>query len=144
MLDELCAEVRNYFLGSDPLRNIHSGEYTISGGRLAPLDFLKNGQYFRIVGSTFNNGVHRYPATDLVDESFAGSVWAMEVSPSFIALADEIKQYVDSEGAKASPYLSESFGGYSYTKASDENGAPISWKKVFAPKLKQYRRMRVI
>lgn len=146
MIGELCAKVRNYFLGSDPAKNIHSGEYTISGGKLAPLDFLKTGQYFRIVGSTLNDGVYRYPATALVDETFAGSVWAMEVTPSFIALADEIEAYINSKDGKASPYISESIAdaGYSYTKAVNSNGTPVSWEDVFAARLNQYRRMRVL
>lgn len=144
MIGEICAVVRNYFLGSDPRRNIHPSEYVISGGELAPLDFLKEGQYFRIVGSALNDGVYRYPVADLADETFTGSVWAMEVSPSFVALADEIKAYCDSDGGKASSYVSESFGGYSYSKATDEGGVPLGWEKVFASRLNKYRRMSVL
>jgi hypothetical protein len=144
MLTELCAEIRNYFLGADPMRNIHPGSYTISGGSIAPLDFLKEGQYFRIVGSTFNDGVHQYPVADMTDETFTGAVWAMAVPPAVVALADKIKAYNASDAAKPSPFASESFGGYSYSKATDANGAPISWKTVFAKDMKQYRRSNVI
>lgn len=144
MIGEICAHVRNYFLGSDPRRNIHPGEYVISGGELAPLDFLNDGQYFRIVGSTLNDGVYRYPVSNLADETFTGSVWAMEVSPSFIALADEIAAFCGSDAGKATPYASESFGGYSYTRAVDAGGAPIGWEKVFAASLNRYRRMSVL
>ena len=144
MLTELCTEIRNYFLGADPLRNIHHGTFTISGGTLAPLDFLKEKQYFRIVGSTFNDGVHQYPVSDLTDETFTGAVWAMAVPPAVIALADEIKAYNESDAAKPSPYTSESFVGYSYTKATDANGAALSWKSVFAKQLNQYRRYSVL
>lgn len=141
MLTELCAEIRNYFLMPN---GIHTGTFSISGGDLAPSDFLKEGQYFRIVGSTFNDGVHQYPAVGLVDESFAGAVWAMAVPPAVIALADEIKVFCESDAAKVSQYQSESFGGYSYTKATDKDGAVLSWQTVFAKRLNKYRRMRVL
>lgn len=146
MLTEICAHLRNYFLGSDPMRNIHRGEFTISGGKLTPLDFLKEGQYFRIVGSTLNDGVYRYPVAGLADESFTGAVWAMELSPSFIALADEIKAYAESDAAKPSPYASESFGSYSYTKAMGKDGKAdvSSWQSVFASRLNAYRRLSVL
>lgn len=136
MLTELCAEIRNYFLVPD---GVHTGTFTISGGSIAPLDFLKEGQYFRIVGSTFNDGVHRYPVAGLTDESFTGAVWAMAVPPAVIALSDEIKAYAESDASKATPYASESFGGYSYTRAED-----ASWEKVFAKRLNKYRRMNVL
>ena len=141
MLTELCAEIRNYFLMPN---GIHTGTFSISGGELAPSDFLKEGQYFRIVGSTFNDGVHQYPAVGLADESFAGAVWAMAVPPAVIALADEIKVFCESDAAKVSQYQSESFGGYSYTKATDKDGAVLSWQTVFAKRLNKYRRMRVL
>lgn len=141
MLTEICAELQNYFCRQD---DIHFGKFEISGGSIAPLDFLKNGQYFRIVGSTFNDGVYRYPTHELSDELFEGSVWAMAVPPSVIALAEEIQVYEQSEAAKPSAYTSETFGGYSYTKAASQSGAPMSWKDVFAAKLRPYRRISVI
>ena len=141
MLTELCAEIRNYFLVPG---GIHRGTFTISGGELAPLDFLKEGQYFRIVGSTLNDGVYQYPAVGLADESFAGAVWAMAVPPAVIALADDIKAFCNSDAAKVSQFKSESFAGYSYTKATDENGAVLSWQSAFAKRLNHYRRISVL
>ena len=138
MLTELCAELRNYFNRD---ADIHCGEFQISGGSIAPLDFLQDGQYFRIVGSVFNDGVYEYPASDLTDEAFCGAVWAMRVPPTVIALAAEIEEYNESDAGKASPYTSESFGGYSYTKATDDNGAPISWQKAFAKQLNKWRKL---
>lgn len=140
MLTEVCAELRNYFV-----KDIHNGTFEIVGGKITPLDFIQENQYFRIVGSVFNDGVYKNTA-DLVltDEIFSGSVWAMAVPPSVVALAEEIKKYNESDEAKPSVYQSESFGGYSYSKATDENGAPIGWKKVFASRLKPYRRISVL
>ena len=138
MLTEICAELHNYF---EVPNGRHFGKFTISGGNIAPLDFLQEGQYFRIIGSVFNDGVYQYPATSLTDEVFEGAVWAMAVPPSFIALAAEIEEYNRSDAGRASPYTSESFGGYSYTKATDANGAPIGWQKAFASRLNKWRKL---
>ena len=138
MITEICAEIRNYF---EVPNGKHFGTFTISGGSIAPLDFLQEGQYFRIVGSVFNDGVYQYPATSLTDEVFEGAVWAMAVPPTLIALAAEIKVYNDSDAGKASPFTAESFGGYSYTKATDANGAPIGWQKAFASRLAKWRKL---
>ena len=138
MLTEICAELRNYF---EMPNGRHFGTFTISGGSIAPLDFLQDGQYFRIIGSVFNDGVHKYGEANLTDEKFDGAVWAMAVPPAVIALSEEIKAYNDSDAGKASPYTSESFGGYSYTKATDANGAPIGWQKAFASRLNRWRKL---
>ena len=140
MLTEICAEVRNYFIVK-----IYEGEFTISDGQLTPSDFLQENQYFRIIGSVFNDGVHQFSTSELTDETFSGSIWAMAVPLDFIALAAKIKEYNQSDASKPTPYTSESFGGYSYSKATDKNGVPMnSWRKVFAPELNRYRRMSVL
>lgn len=138
ILTEICAELRNWFVVPN---GVHIQTYTISGGSIVPLDFLQEGQYFRIIGSVFNDGVHQYPAADLTDEVFYGAVWAMALPPDLIALSAEIEEYNKSDAGKASPYTSESFGGYSYTKATDANGAPISWQKAFASRLNRWRKL---
>ena len=138
MLTEICADLRNYF---EVPNGRHFGKFEISGGSIAPLDFLREGQYFRIVGSVFNDGVYQYPATSLTDEVFEGAVWAMAVPPTLIALAAEIEEYNKSDAGKASPYISENFGGYGYTKATDANGMPIGWQKAFASRLSKWRKL---
>ena len=138
MLTEICEELRNWFVVPN---GVHIQTYTISGGSIAPLDFLQEGQYFRIVGSVFNDGVYQYPATSLTDEVFEGAVWAMRVAPAVIALAAEVGEYNKSDAGKASPFTSESFGGYAYTKATDASGAPIGWQKAFASRLNQWRKL---
>lgn len=143
MLSELCAEVRNYFVRSTA--DIHNGKFTINGGKIAPLDFLQKNQYFRIVGSVFNDGVYKNDEKlNLTDEVFEGAVWSMSLPPDFIDLCTEIEEYNKSDMAKPSPYTSESFGGYSYSKATDSNGAPLDWKKVYASRLNRYRRISVL
>ena len=108
MLTELLAEIRNYF---EVPNGRHFGKFEISGGSIAPLDFLQEGQYFSIIGTVFNDGVHQYPAADLTDEVFHGAVWAMAVPPTLIALSAEIEEYNKSDAGKASLYISETFGG---------------------------------
>ena len=136
MLNEICAEIRNYF----PTEKRY-GNFTIKNGSISPVDFLQEGQYFRIVGSVFNDGVYQYPEASLTDEVFEGAVWAMAVPPTLSALAAEIKAYNDSDAGKPSPFTSESFGGYAYTKATDANGAPIGWQKAFASRLNKWRKI---
>ena len=137
MMTEICAILHNYFCDA---KDIHKGEFTISGGKITPLDFLKEGQYFRIVGSVLNDGVYKYSDdTTLQDETFKGAIWAMSVPPSLVALASEIEKF--NTDNQASAYTSESFAGYSYSKATDKNGVPASWKTVYASRLNQWRKI---
>ena len=140
MLSEICAEVRNYFC-SDADKYI--GTFTISGGVIAPSDFLAEGQYFRVIGSTFNDGVYKYPAEGLTDEVFSGAVWAMRVPPDFLALTEEIKAFTAGDAGKPSVYTSESFGGYSYSKATNADGSPLTWQGAFRARLNRYRKVRI-
>lgn len=147
MLTELCRECKNYFL-RDRENDIHTGTFEINGGEIEPLPFLSNGQYFRIVGSVFNDGVHKYgdPFDEaLTDERFDGAVWAMSVPPAFIALAEEIGNWqTQNADAVSSPYQSESFGGYSYSKATGADGGGLSWTDQFSGKLKNWRKVNVL
>lgn len=138
IIDKICAECRNYFWTCK-----FYGVFDIVGGRISLPDAIQNGQYFRIIGSTFNDGVYQAPNVKLTDETFDGAIWAMAVPPTVIALAAEIDEYNNSDAAKISPYTSESFGGYSYTRNTTDNGLPFGWQTVFADKLKRYRRLHI-
>jgi hypothetical protein len=143
MLTELCGEIRNYFL-RDKERDIHNGTYTIQGGTIS-LPFLIDGQYFRIVGSVLNDGVYQYPAYELADETFDGAIWAMAVPKDIIDLSDEIDAWVEKNNdILKSPYQSESFGGYSYSKASGGGSGAYTWRDQFGAKLNRYRRLNVL
>ncbi len=137
MLTEILAYLRNDFV-----REIHKGTFEIVGGKIAPLDFLIPNQYFRIVNSTLNDGVYCYGDTlDLLDETFSGEVWALAIPPDLLKLADEITEYMASDEAKPSAYTSESFDGYSYSKATDGNGVAVTWQTVFAARLRRWRKI---
>ena len=135
-LTNLCAELRNYFETEKRF-----GTFTISGGSISPSNFLQSGQYYRIVGSVFNDGVHRHPAHDLTDETFDGAVWAMAVPPAVIELLQKIQEFEAAAANTPTAYTSESFGGYSYTKATDANGLPVGWKSVFKNELNRWRKL---
>ena len=145
MLTELCQELRNWFDRDLPK---WYGEITISDGQIQDVD-LRSGQYFRVIGSLFNDGVHKLGDENdpLTDESFKGSIWSMAVPPAVISLADEISAWMDKYAdAVASPYTSESFGGYTYSKASGASGgsgnpAGVSWEDVFKSRLNRWRKI---
>jgi len=144
MLDELCHELNNWF---DKGR--YFGDFQITDGMidLSETD-IQNGQYFRIAGSVFNDGVYQYPAEDLHDEVFDGAVWLMAVPQAVLDLAAEIEawqaKYGGADSAAMSPFTSESFGGYSYSKGSgsDGSGSSGSWQSAFASRLNQWRKIR--
>lgn len=140
MLEQVLMNIRNWFTVDG---GIHSGTFTIEGGGIT-LPFLANGQYFRIIGSVFNDGLHQYPASDLKAETFEGTVWALAVPQAVIELAAEIEAWQKKNGdASVSPYQSESFGGYQYSKATDaETGGAVTWQSAFKQQLSAWRKIR--
>ena len=157
MIYELCAELRNYFLRDyiNPEHYIHYGSFVIANGEMQSLPFLKFGQFYRIVGSTFNDGVHKYSANHhrgaedsetLTDEEFEGAIWEMFVPNEVVDLSEEIQNWISSNADTInSPYQSESFGGYSYTKSVAGTGrVSTDWQSHFAAKLNRWRRLTVL
>lgn len=146
MLNELCLELKNFFDKGQPK---FYGNIVIEEGAIQNADFLDAivaGQYFRIVGSIFNDGTYCYnEELELDDETFNGSIWLMAVPRAVVELAKEIDDWQKEYGASTnSPYQSESFGGYSYTKASGKDGGgSVKWQDVFAQKMSLYRRIRI-
>ena len=160
LIYEMCLYCNNFFVNKDT--DIHAGMYKIQNGAIYELydwdsldlrtgltretQALQNGQYFRIVGSVLNDGVYKYPVTDLTDEIFDGAIWAMRLPPAFIALASEIEQWQTANAdAINSPYQSESFGGYSYSKrtGADGDGGALTWQTQFKSRLNRWRRTQV-
>ena len=136
MLEQVLRHLNNWFLVPD---GIHSGEFTVQDGSIT-LPFLQTGQYFRVMGSVFNDGLHQYPEQDMTDETFDGAVWALSVPKSVISLADEITVWKEKNGTPG-PYTSESFGGYSYSKATNASGVAVGWQDVFKSRLNTWRRI---
>jgi len=168
MISEVCHEVKNWFEYDKIF-----GRFKIEEGVLRFLDNsasipsdlgLQDGQYYRIAGSVFNDGVWQYHkptaseeeeqtepeevTEELQDEEFVGVVWLMKVPRDFLKLVDDIKAWDDKFGNldsyAQSPFSSESFGGYSYSKASGGNsgsGTAITWKNNFASRLNKWRKI---
>lgn len=142
MIEQILDYIHNYFE-----KEIVYGVFSIKSGR-PDVDFIQNNQYFRIVGSVFNDGVYKLSDDmSLIDETFKGEIWAMAVPPAVVALSSEISAWVNKYGESSnSPYQSESFGGYSYTKksasgnANDGNDAS-DWRSVFRSRLNHWRKI---
>ena len=149
MLYEICLDLRNFFDRGQPKL---VGGIDIVSGKIVQTEFtelIQDNQYFRIIGSVFNDGVYQYTSKlSLTDETFSGTIQLMAVPKEFLDLVKEISDWQDKYGkidsASMSPYSSESFGGYSYSKSSGggENGASgSSWKAFFGDRLNRWRKI---
>lgn len=148
MLTEICDYLKNWFDSDQPK---YYGTFTIENGAIVweSNDEPQTGQYYRIIGSVFNDGVWKYGTDTLTDEEpFDGAVWLMAVPKDLISLAKDISDWLTKYGgvdsASMSPYQSESFGGYSYSKggSSEESGTSSgSWQSVFASRLRRWKKI---
>ncbi len=148
MIGEVCAELRNWFCDKKLI-----GRVIIENGCISVIEdgkkeraelseMVSEGQYIRVIGSVFNDGVYKFGYLFSQDESFDGAVWLMKPPADFLKLVDEIEAYNSSDAAKPSPFISESFGGYQYTKVSDYKGGTCTgWQSVFRQKLNRWRKI---
>lgn len=121
--------------------SIQRGEITVRDGAL-DLSGLSAGQYCRIVGSTFNDGIYLCPVAGLVDEVFDGAVFALRIPAAFVRLAEEIDAWQKANGVVAGAYKSESFEGYTYDRGTDPvTGGGVSWQSVFRREINRWRRV---
>ena len=138
MLSEICREIKNWFEQSKYIAD----DITIENGSIVNDLKLQDGQYFRIVGSVFNDGIYQYPATNLHDETFDGAIWFLAIPQEIIDLSAEVdewkEKYATIDSVNMSPYNSESFGGYSYSKNGSDVG---TWQSVFASRLNAWRKI---
>lgn len=150
MVDQICNFLHNYFLleSINDTFEIASGLLTIPG--------IKEGQRFRVRGSALNDGIFTYHSegikdsddlgdASLIDETFTGEIGLMGIPREVLDIAKDILAWQAKFGdALDSPYTSESFGGYSYTKKSgtDEQGIDVTdWKSVFGRSLIAWRKI---
>ena len=154
MLTEICTYLHNWFDIDEYHKKLPHmrGHIYFEGGHYADLPFIaKKGQYFYIHGSIFNDGVYKYTdELELVDEDFVGVVQSMIIPKELLSLVAEIEEWSDKYnrvGSEAlSPFNSESFGGYTYSKSAGGSGSgssgsatdPIS---VFAKRLNKWRKL---
>jgi hypothetical protein len=152
MLTEICDYIHNYFEYAT-----YHGDFEITDGTIDLSGLVLDGQRFRIIGSAMNDGIYTYHTdgtiydddgkteVSLSTESFSGDVIAMYVPKAILSLADEISAWLEkNKDVLNSPYTSESFGGYSYTKASGSGanaGGILGWQDVFKSRLNAYRKI---
>lgn len=146
-LTELCQEIRNWFDRARYIGRITldaDGSVFCNGVSVGLLE----GQYYRVIGSVFADGVHKYPDTETLAESFDGAVWAMAVPAPVINLAAEIAEwrarYEDVDSEAMSPFTSETVGSHSYSKgAASVAGASntANWQSAFAARLNAWRKI---
>lgn len=156
MLEQLLTYLHNWFRVRDSVDGKHPGTYTVESGGIV-LPFLQSGQYFRIIGSVFNNGLYIYGETimdedrneiELTDETFTGSIWALAIPRAVIQTAEEMgdvtAQVTKITGQIAeSPFTAESFGGYSYSKdQSGQLAALTAQRNEIMARLNQWRKIR--
>ena len=152
MLSEVCDFVHNYFE-----YEIHHGTFSIVNGDIDLTGLVKNGQRFRILGSALNDGIYTYydesalynddddALADLMDETFTGAIIAMAIPKAFLKIVSDITEWQNKNSQIVeSPYTSESFGGYSYTKSTGSGsnaGGVLGWRDIFRARLNAYRRI---
>ncbi len=139
MLEEVLAHLHNWFV-----KDVISGSFVVADGKIN-LSEGQIGQYFRIIGSVFNDGLHKIGEGSLVDEEFEGTVQLLAVPKAVVELAEEIGAWCEKNAdALSSPYTSESFGGYSYSKSADSvggSGAPLGWQYQFRSRLNTWKKL---
>lgn len=157
MLEQLLTYLRNWFRVRDGADGKHPGTYTVESSGIV-LPFLQSGQYFRIIGSVFNDGLYIYGdhimdngrnETELVDETFTGSIWALAVPKLVVRSSDELSD-VMSQVTKITgqiienPFTSESFSGvYSYSKDTAAQLAALTAQRdEIMKRLNQWRKIR--
>lgn len=145
-MTEVFQYLRNWFDRNQPK---YYGKFTIENGALVGDYKIATGQFYRIMGSALNDGVYKYGSEEeLDDEVFEGAIWLMAVPKDVRNLIAEIDMWQEKYGgidsANMSPYQSESFGGYSYSKASGGSTSSSSvptWQSVFADRLGRHKKL---
>ena len=137
VIEKVMKHIRNFFEVG-----YVDGDFEITAnGEILPSDGL-NGQYIAIEGSTYNNGVHVLNDDKSIEcehaERFTGRVWILHPPKAFVELCEQIEEY--NKKTPVSAFVSESFGGWSGTRATGSHGV-MTWHDAFANELSDYRKM---
>lgn len=136
MLEAILNHLHNWFLIPGAAR---CGTFEVASGTLE-VDFLQYDQYYRIEGSVFNDGLHQNPGADMKDEVFDGTIYPMAVPAAVIKLSERIEKWC--EDNPESDKISESFGGYSYSRGTDGNGTVSGgWQMAFRKELNVWKKV---
>ena len=145
MLYQVLTHVRNFFVAAN---GTHEGVFTLrdneiyidNAGVQQPITFLQEGQYYLVQGSVFNDGVFRYPSECRKAEKFTGTISALCIPQEVLDLSRDIEEWQAKYG-DPTPYMQESFGGYSYTKATQGSTGTATWKEAFRNRLHTWRKV---
>lgn len=152
LMEEICQYIRNYFV--DYYRgDVFRGRFSVENDEIIRTDGtplpIAPGMYYRIRGSYLNDGVYLKGSDIPSDESFDGEIWLMHPPASFLSLVEEIGAWNEVNAAidspNMSPFTSESFGGYSYSKGGGNgqsgSGTAVTWHAQFATRLNAWRKV---
>ena len=138
MLETVLNHLHNWFKIKGAAR---AGTFIIVSGTLV-LDHVLDGQYYLIEGSVFNDGLHKRgdDKDKLIDETFVGRIIPLAIPKAVIKLAEEIEEWCKNN--PASDKVSESFDGYSYTRASGADGSACGgWQAAFRSRLNAWKKV---
>lgn len=146
MLTEICQYLHNYF---DYER--HYGDISIIGQSIfcdGKEIEIESGQYFALFRDKFVLGVYKKGDT-LTDKTFEGAVWLMDVPVSILNADTWATNWMNKNGGvdseANSPFQSESWGGYSYSKGSNSSGkigGSVFDQATFVRMLAPYRKLK--
>ena len=146
-MDKILNSINNYFY-----RFFERGIYNIKANTIIVKGKYIIGQYIRIEGSTLNDGVYKVASVEgqnitlesstIKGEEFEGVISSLAIPNDLISLKAKIEVY-ESEN-KPSAIVSESFGNYSYSLATNTNGQALTWQEVFSNELKPYKKMKTV
>lgn len=147
-------KVNNYFYKFKEV-----GRFSIVQGSIKVKGKYYKGQFVRVLGSILNDGVYKiYSVIDdrivlestqevvgtefiktIEGEEFDGVIASLAVPVEFENLVTRIKEF--NKNRKESDLVSESFGSYSYSKATNKDGTQITWEDQFKSDLRIYRKI---
>lgn len=141
-IETILRYLNNYFY-----RFGEYGEQNIKINKLKVKGAYRVGEYVKIVGSLYNDGVYQVigvevgsivVAGELSDEDFTGTIFSLAIPKRIKEIAEQIQEF--NRQLSASGFESESFGDYSYTRAKNKNGELMGWKDIFKSELALYRK----
>jgi hypothetical protein len=123
MLTNICQYLHNYFEYEKHFGLISIiGDVVFCDGEEIEMG---EGQYFALFRERYAIGVYQ-KGDELTDKTFQGSVWLMDIPDAILKANQWAEQWMEKNGgvdsAASSPFQSESFGGYSYSKGNNSVG----------------------
>lgn len=142
ILEQVLGSIHNWFIRD----TIEVSNCEVTDGQLPASISIPDGVWYRIQGSYLNDGMHLKGSEDegLTDETFDGTITTHVIPRGLLAIVQEITDWQAKYGLEAnSPYQSESFGGYSYSKGSGFAGqsGKSGWQAAFAGRFNQWRKL---